>query len=377
MPRQAPPAIQRLPQQVFTRMLAAAAAAREQPGPRLIDLGRGNPDMPPPPEAIAALREAAAEPVAAVHGYPPFQGLPALRDAIAARYRDDHGVELDPETEVAVVPGTKTAIMLAVRAAAAEGDTVLLPDPGYPDYRSGVALAGAHELPLALDGAAGWRPVWPADAGRTALVCLNYPSNPCAVLEPEGVFAEAVDFCERHDAWLLNDLAYGFLSFDGRRARSVLEQEGARERAVELWSASKVHGMAGWRIGFVVGAAGLVARIKALVDHETAGVWTGIQRGLLAALTGERADVAERVAVYARRRERLTAALPGLAAPEGTFYAWWRLPEGEDAASVLQRARVVVADGTGFGARGAGYARLSLAVADADVDEGAARLAAL
>jgi len=378
MARDVPPAIERLPQQVFTRMLAAAAAARERPGPRLIDLGRGNPDLPPPAAAIAALREAALETATpAVHGYPPFQGLPALREAIAARYRDDHGVELDPDTEVAVVPGTKTGIMLAVQAAAAGGDAVLLPDPGYPDYRSAVALTGAREVPLALDGAAGWRPVWPPAVERPALVCLNYPSNPCAVCEPEGAFAEALAPGERHDAWLLNDLAYGFLAFDGRRGRSVLEEDGARERAVELWSASKVHGMAGWRIGFLVGAAELVGRVKALVDHQTAGVWSGLQRGLHAALTGDRADVAHRVETYRARRDRLCAALPGLAVPEGTFYAWWRLPEGLTVERVLEEARVAVADGAGFGARGAGYARLSLAVADEDVDEGAARLAAL
>src|SRR6185295_16323372 len=122
-----PPLLGRLPEQYFTRILAAAAAARERPGPRFIDLGRGNPDLPPPPEALAALQ---AE---AYHGYPPFQGTPQLREAIAARYAADHGVTLDPETEVAVVPGTKTAIMLVALATAGPGDTVLLPDPGYQD----------------------------------------------------------------------------------------------------------------------------------------------------------------------------------------------------------------------------------------------------
>src|SRR2546423_7713408 len=145
MPRAAPAVLDRLPEQYFTRILAAAAAARAAPGPRFIDLGRGNPDLPPPPRALdavaAALRETATP---AVHGYPPFDGQPALRAAIARRYALDHGVEIDPEHEVAVVPGTKTGIMLAAIAAAGRGDTVLLPDPGYPDYLSGVALAGAR-----------------------------------------------------------------------------------------------------------------------------------------------------------------------------------------------------------------------------------------
>src|SRR4051812_35275331 len=157
--RPAPPLFARLPEQYFAKILAAAAAAAAQPGERFIDLGRGNPDLPPPPHAIEALREAALETATpVVHGYPPFQGHAALREAIARRYELDHGVVLDPEREIAVVPGTKTAIMLVAVAAAGPGDTVLLPDPGYPDYPSGVALAGAQRGVLALEASAGWQP---------------------------------------------------------------------------------------------------------------------------------------------------------------------------------------------------------------------------
>src|SRR3954469_19262658 len=152
MPRAAPAVLGRLPEQYFTQILAAAAAARAQPGPRFIDLGRGNPDLPPPERALEALR------AADVHGYPPFQGEPALREAIAARYAADHGVQLDPEREVAVIPGTKTGIMFAALAAAQRDDTILLPDPGYPDYLSGVALTGARMVPLPLEASAGFQP---------------------------------------------------------------------------------------------------------------------------------------------------------------------------------------------------------------------------
>ncbi|MEA2254881.1 MAG: L-glutamine---4-(methylsulfanyl)-2-oxobutanoate aminotransferase [Solirubrobacteraceae bacterium] len=364
----------RLPEQYFIGILAAAARARERPGRRLIDLGRGNPDLPPPPAALAAAGAALAEPGA--HGYPPFQGLAELRNAIAERYRVDHGVRLDPEREVAVVPGTKTGIMLAALACAGAGAEVALPDPGYPDYLSAVALAGARTLRLPLDPGAGWQPDLDAlgDA-RPALVVLNYPSNPCAVCEAAGTFEAAVAWARERGAWLLNDLAYGFLAFDGRRARSVLEVEGARDVAVELWSSSKVYGMAGWRIGFAVGNAQVVGRIRELLDHLHAGVPQALQRGLVAALGGDQGHVAARREAYRRRRDVLAARL-GIAAPEGTFYAWWRLPDGLTAARILEEHRVAVAPGEGFGARGAGYARLSLAVADADVEEGAARLAA-
>jgi L-glutamine---4-(methylsulfanyl)-2-oxobutanoate aminotransferase len=372
-----PPLFDRLPEQYFTRILAAAVAARDAPGPRLIDLGRGNPDLPPPGHAVAALREAALETdTIAVHGYPPFQGHPDLRAAIAERYRADHGVELDPDREVAVVPGTKTAIMLAVLACAGAGQAVALPDPGYPDYLSAVALAGARTVALALDGAAGWQPDLDAlGAERPGLVVLNYPSNPCAACEAPGTFEAAVAWAHERGSWLLNDLAYAFLAFDGRRARSVLEVDGAREVAVELWSPSKVYGMAGWRVGFAVGNAELVGRIRLLLDHLAAGVPVALQLGLVAALSGDQGHVRERFEVYRRRRDVLVDGL-GLEAPQGTFYAWWRLPDGLTTDRLLAEARVAVAPGEGFGARGAGYARLSLAVDDADLVEGVARLAA-
>jgi L-glutamine---4-(methylsulfanyl)-2-oxobutanoate aminotransferase len=366
----------RLPEQYFTRILTAAAAARERPGPRVIDLGRGNPDLPPPPVALEALR-AALDEAEGMHGYPPFQGLPQLCEAIAERYRLDSGVVLDPQREVAVVPGTKTGIMLAVLACAGAGDAIALPDPGYPDYLSAVALAGGRRLALPLDDQAGWQPDLDALSGeRPALVVLNYPSNPCAACEAPGTFEAAVAWAHEHGAWLLNDLAYRFLAFDGARARSVLEVEGARDVAVELWSPSKVYGMAGWRVGFAVGNAELVARIRQLVDHLTAGVPVALQHGLVAALTSDQRHVDERFEVYRRRRELLVSRLR-LPAPEGTFYAWWRLPDGLTAERLLAEQRVSVAPGEGFGARGAGYARLSLALADADLAEGVDRLAAV
>src|SRR3954453_10492617 len=310
--RPAPPIFDRLPEQYFTQILRVAAEARARPGPRFIDLGRGNPDLPPPPRALAALREADD------HGYAPFQGEPALREAICARYAADHGVELDPDREVAVIPGTKTGIMFAAVAAAARDDTILLPDPGYPDYLSGVGLSNARMVPLPLEASAGFQPDFDAVAAeRPALVMLNFPSNPCSVCEHEGTFEGAVAYAREPDPWVVHPLASGFLAFDGRRARSILEVD--RERSAELWSPSKIYGMAGWRIGFLVGAPDLVRRVRDLVDHTTAGVYTGIQRGLEAALRGDQADVAQRRAVYQRRRDHLVERLGVVERPEGTF----------------------------------------------------------
>jgi aminotransferase len=378
-----PGRLDRLPDQYFTQILAAAARARAEPGDRFLDLGRGNPDLPPPAHAIEALRAAAQETgTPLVHGYPPFDGHADLRAAIAARYAADHGVTLDPDREVAVVPGTKTGIMLACLACADDGDTILLPDPGYPDYHSGAALAGARVAPLPLAADAGFQPDFEAAGvaiSNPALAVLNYPSNPTAATARPGTFETAVAFAHARGAWLVHDLAYGFLAFDGHRGRSILEVDGAREVALELWSPSKVYGMAGWRIGFAVGAPELVARIQLLLDHLAAGVWTGLQRGLAAALRSDQADVAARREVYRRRRDVLVGALAAAGAPpapaEGSFYVWWRLPAGLTPATLLDRVRVGVAPGEGFGARGAGWARLSLAVPDADLAEAAERIA--
>jgi aminotransferase len=366
----------RLPEQYFSRIVSAAAVARERPGPPLIDLGRGNPDLPPPPVALDALH-AALRHAGGMHGYPPFQGVPELTHAIAERYRLDSGVVLDPEREVAVVPGTKTGIMFAVMACAGRGDAIALPDPGYPDYLSAVALTDVRRVVLPLDGQAGWQPDLDALGGeRVALVVLNYPSNPCAACEAPGTFEAAVAWAHQHDAWLLNDLAYRFLAFDGAGARSVLEVEGARDVAVELWSPSKIYGMAGWRVGFVVGNPEVVGRVRQLVDHLTAGVPVALQHGLVAALSGDQSHVDERFEVYRRRRELLISRLD-VPAPQGTFYAWWPLPEDLTAERLLADQRVAVAPGEGFGARGAGHVRLSLALADADLEEGVTRLAAV
>src|SRR5215218_86895 len=307
--RRAPSRIDALPEQFFTAILAESARAANAPGAPFIDLGRGNPDLPPPAHAIAALQAAAAETATpAVHGYPPFGGQADLRVAIAERYRADHGVELDPDREVAVIPGTKTGIMLACLATAGDGDAILLPDPGYPDYLSGAALAGARVVALPLRAANGFQPDFEeagAAVASPALTVLNYPSNPTGAVEAPGTFEAAVAFARERGSWLLNDMAYGFLAFDGHRARSILEVDGARDVAIELWSASKIYGMAGWRVGFAVGSATLAARIQTLMDHIAAGVWTGVQRGLAAALRSDQADVAARHAIYRARRDLL------------------------------------------------------------------------
>ena len=367
-----PQRLDRLPQQYFVALLAKVAAAAAEDGPPLVDLGRGNPELGPPPHVAAALAESAAR--HDVHGYAPIRGLPRTKEALAARYRDVYGVEVDPEREVALIPGTKTGIVELALVLANEGDTILLPDPYFPDYRSGPALAGARLETVPLRPGDGWSPDLDVAPAAAALY-LNYPSNPCAVCAPPGTFASAVSWAERTGGAVVHDAAYTDIVFDGRRAESFLATPGAKDVGVEMWSMSKTYGMAGWRIGFVVGNAEIVERVNLLNDHERVGIFEPLQRAAIAALEGPQDSVAARVAGYERRRDLIASALPGPVVCEGTFFVWLQLPEGLTAERLLEEHRVAVAPGEGFGPSGAGWARISLAVADDVVEAGAERLA--
>jgi aminotransferase len=366
-----PKRIERLPQQYFVNLLGRVAAAAAEDGPPLVDLGRGNPEVGPPPHVIEALAESARRPD--VHGYGPIRGHLRTKEALAARYRDVYGVDVDPEREIALIPGTKTGIVELSLVLADEGGTVLLPDPYYPDYPSGPALAGATLATFPLDPQAGWAPHLDDVPAADALY-LNYPSNPCAVVAPDGVFADAVRWAQRTGGAIVHDAAYCDLVYDGRVPQSFLATPGAKDVGVEMWSASKTYGMAGWRIGFVVGNAEIVERINLLNDHCRVGIFTPMQEAIVAALTGPQDSVAARVESYRRRRDALAAALPVPVTCEGTFFVWVELPDGLTAERLLAEHRVGVAPGEGFGPSGAGWARISLAVSDDAIALGAQRL---
>jgi L-glutamine---4-(methylsulfanyl)-2-oxobutanoate aminotransferase len=367
-----PDRLDRLPQQYFVALLGRVAAAAAAEGPPLVDLGRGNPEVGPPQHVAEALAQSAVRPD--VHGYAPIRGLTRTKEALATRYRDLYGVELDPEREVALVPGTKTAIVELSLALADEGETILLPDPYYPDYPSGPALAGARLETVQLRPDAGWSPDLDAAPAAAALY-LNYPSNPCAVCAPPGTFGAAVGWARRTGGAVVHDGAYMDIVFDGRRPESFLATAGAKDVGVEMWSMSKTYGMAGWRIGFVVGNAEIVERINLLNDHNRVGIFEPLQRAAIAALEGPQDSVAVRVADYERRRDLLADAIPEPIVCEGTFFVWLRLPAGLSAETLLEKHRVAVAPGEGFGPSGAGWARISLAVSDEAIELGAERLA--
>jgi L-glutamine---4-(methylsulfanyl)-2-oxobutanoate aminotransferase len=361
-----PQRLERLPEQYFGALLKRVAAAGD-----VVDLGRGNPETGPPQHVVDALAEAANRPTA--HGYPPFRGLPALREAIAERYRMLYGVELDPNTEVAVVPGTKTAIVELSLALAERGSAVVLPDPWYPDYPSGPALAGARLETVPLDPDADWQPDFSrAPRDEVAAVYLNYPSNPCAVVAREGMFEGAIAYAQETGGAVVHDFAYGDFVFDGREPQSFLATPGAKDVGVEMFSMSKTYGMAGWRLGFVLGNAEIVERINLLNDHCRVGIFRPVQEAAIAALSGPQESVAERTVTYQRRRDRVLEVVDAVC--EGTFYVWLELPDGLTVERLLSEHHLALAPGEGFGPTGAGWARISLAVTDEMLEVGLDRL---
>src|SRR3954465_1137156 len=357
-----------MPEQYLPALLprvAAAAAPGGRPPARgggpVVHLGRGNPELGPPPHVVDALAASAER--SDVHGYAPFSGLPVLKEAIAARYAEVYGVQLDPAREAAVLPGTKTGLMEFALCTVERRGTIVLPDPGYPDYFSAVALADARHVSFTDFDMSG-------DA-----MYLNFPTNPTAAAAPDGVFEDAVAWARRNEAWVMHDFAYGDLVFDGRRPQSFLAADGAREVGIELFSMSKSYGMAGWRLGFALGNEELVRRIETVQDHAFAGIFRPVQEAGVAALTGPQDSVDERRATYERRRDAALAALGDIEArSEGTFFVWFRLPDGITVEQVLSEQRVALAPGEGFGARGAGWPRLSLAVTDETLELGLERL---
>ncbi|MBW5446577.1 aminotransferase class I/II-fold pyridoxal phosphate-dependent enzyme [Cohnella sp. CFH 77786] len=378
--------IRTLPKQFFAA-LVTKANARIAMGRDVINLGQGNPDMPTPPHIVQTLQKAAANP--AYHKYPPFRGYPFLKEAVAKRYEEDYGVRLDPAAEVAILFGGKTGLVEISQCLLNPGDVCLVPDPGYPDYWSGVALAEAEMAFMPLTAERKFLPDFSRiDAEtlrRAKLMFLNYPNNPTAATATPAFYEETVAFARKHEIVVASDFAYGAIGFDGKRPVSFLETPGAKEVGVEFYTASKTYNMAGWRVGFALGNAAVIEMLNLIQDHYYCSLFGGIQEAAAEALTGSQEPVKELVATYERRRDALYAALERIGwradKPAGSFFCWLPVPEGYTSESfadlLLEEADVVVAPGNGFGSSGEGYVRLGLLAPEARLEEAAERIGRL
>jgi LL-diaminopimelate aminotransferase len=370
-----------LPPYLFAE-LDRKVAEKKATGADVISLGVGDPDQPTPRHIVEALQEAAEDPL--THRYPSYYGLPALRMAIAAWYRTRFGVELDAETEVQPLIGSKEGIAHLAWAFVDPGDEVLVPDPGYPVYDTGTRLAGGTPIPVPHPEDRGFLPdlaaVRPTD--RTKLLWLGFPSNPTAAVAEPPVFEEAVAFAQEHGLLLAHDAAYSEITFDGYVAPSVLQVPGAKDVAVEIGSASKTYNMTGWRIGWAVGNADAIRALATLKTNIDSGIWSAVQQAAVVALTGPQDHLKPLLETYRRRRDLLVDALGDLGwdlkPPLGSFYVWFPTRDGMSSAEfaelLLERAAVVVAPGSGYGQGGEGFVRAALTIENDRLEEAVARL---
>jgi LL-diaminopimelate aminotransferase len=352
---------------------------RERAGIDVISLGIGDPDLPTPEPVIEALTRAARDP--STHQYPSNRGTSAFREAVSDFYDRRFGVAIDPDTEVIPVLGGKEGVAHIALATLDPGDTALAPDPGYPPYTSGPLFSGANVEYLPLVEENGFLPdLEHAPAGR--LLFLNYPNNPTGATAEVDFFSLAVGLARDRGWIVVHDNAYSEITFDGYRAPSFLEAEGAKEVGVEIYSLSKGWNMTGWRAGWIAGNSEIVERYRQLKTNLDSGMWEAVQAAAVAALT-EAADFPrEMSAVYERRRDLVTEALREIGLdvtpPRATPYLWARVPEGHSSASftelVLEQANVVVAPGPAYGPSGEGYVRLSLTVPDDRLEEAVSRI---
>ncbi len=364
--------IKRLPPYVFSEVNALKAEARAA-GRDVIDLGMGNPDGPTPPHIVAKLIEAVQNPK--THGYSVSRGITGLRRACANYYARRFGVEVDPEREVIVTLGSKEGLANLAQAITGPGDIVLVPNPCYPIHAFGFIMAGAsvRHVPVGseCDFMAELKKAVRHSIPSPLAIVLNFPANPTAQTVDLDFYGEIVAFCRRNEIFVLSDIAYAELYFDGKPPPSILEIPGARDIAVEFSSLSKTYSMAGWRIGFAVGNRRLIAALSRVKSYLDYGAFTPIQVAATAALNGPQDCVSEMRARYQARRDVLTDGLRqagwDVSQPEATMFAWAPIPPqyraiGSLAFSklLLERANVAVSPGIGFGEYGEGFVRIAL-----------------
>ena len=364
--------VRRLPPYVFAEVNSMKAAARAA-GEDVIDFGMGNPDLSSPSHVVEKLVEVVQNPK--THRYSVSKGIAGLRKANSEYYGRRFNVEIDPETETIVTLGSKEGFANLAMAITSPGDVVLVPNPSYPIHAYGFIIAGGalRHIPVGLNIDLREhleRAVKHSVPPPLALV-LNFPSNPTAQVVGLNFYKEVVEFCKEHGIYILSDLAYAEIYFDGEPPPSILEVPGAKDIAVEFTSLSKTYSMPGWRIGFATGnkkLVGALARIKSYLDY---GAFTPIQVAAAAALNGPQNCIIENRNIYKKRRDVLIDGFHRsgweISAPHATMFAWAPVPEPfrelgslEFSKLLLKEAQVAVSPGIGFGEYGEGFVRIAL-----------------
>ncbi len=366
------PRIERLPPYVFNIVNELKAAARAR-GEDIIDFGMGNPDQPTPAHIVSKLVEAAQRPD--THRYSMSRGIPRLRRAICQWYQQHYDVKLDPETEAIVTIGSKEGLAHLALATVGPGDAVMVPNPAYPIHPYGFVIAGAdiRHVPLVpgIDFFAELEKAIADSWPKPKMLILNFPGNPTTQCVDLDFFTKVIDVAREHDIWVVHDIAYADIVFDDYVAPSILQVPGAKDVAVEFYSLSKSYNMPGWRVGFMCGNSELVAALAKMKSYLDYGTFTPIQVASITALEGPQDCVREIRATYQNRRDVLCDGLNAIGwhveRPKATMFVWAPIPERyrhlgslEFSKRLLDKARVAVSPGIGFGAYGDDHVRFSL-----------------
>jgi LL-diaminopimelate aminotransferase len=375
--------LQSLPPYLFLEIDKAKRKARAE-GRDIIDLGVGDPDLPTPRYIIEALYQAAQDPVN--HRYALDQGMPALRRAIEGWYKRRFNINLNPDSEILPLIGSKEGIAHFPLAFLNQGDISLVPDPCYPPYKGGTILAGGKPYLLPLlernDFLPDLKRIPFTVRKRAKIIFVNYPNNPTSATAQKDFYSELIEFARKNRIIIISDLAYSEMSYDGYKPVSMLQLEGAKEVVVEFHSLSKTYNMTGWRIGWACGNEKLIAALAKVKSNIDSGIFSAIQLAGIAALDGPQEHIRNMCNTYQERRDLLLKGLTSLGydfrVPKATFYVWIKVPRPMDsikfAGVVLDKANIVVTPGVGFGKYGEGYFRMALTVNKERMEEALTRL---
>jgi len=354
-------------------------------GVDIINMGVGDPDRPTPSPIVEAMHEAIDDPT--THNYPPYQGTKDFREAAVKWMERRFAVTgLNPKTEVVSSIGSKEAIHNTFLAFVEPGDYTLIPDPGYPVYRTSTIFAGGESYTMPLVPEQGFLPnldAIPEQVARQAkLLWINYPNNPTGAVATLEFFAELVAYCQQYDILLCHDHAYSEMAYDGYKPPSVLQVPGAKEVAIEFHSLSKSYNMTGWRVGFVVGSSQGIKGLSQVKTNVDSGVFKAIQRAAIVAYDTSEAELQTVMSVYQNRRDIIVKGLQSLGwplePPKATLYVWVPVPQGYSSAEfvtlLLEKCGIIVPPGNGYGASGEGFFRIALTVRDERMQEAIQRM---
>mgnify|MGYP000167723427 CR=1 FL=1 len=362
--------IKAIPPYIFAQIDEAKAAAAER-GIDIIDLGIGDPDIPTPTAIVDEMAKAIRKPEN--HNYPPYQGTPAFRQSVARWYKSRFNVDLDPNSEVLSLIGSKEGIAHACLSYLDAGDVALLPDPGYPAYQVGVLIAGGEPVLVPVTEENGYMPdleaIDAATLEKARIIFLNFPGNPTGAVASDEFFKSAIAWAKKHNILIAMDLAYSEVYYDNEKPKSILEFEGGKDVAIEFHTLSKTFNMTGWRVGMAVGNQTAIQTLGKIKTNMDSGVFKAIQDTAIYALDHYEDFIPEQNKLFQERRdivvEGLTRCGWDITPPKASYYIWTHIPSNYSSAQkfaidLLEETGILVVPGTGYGERGEGYFRISI-----------------